>query len=144
MTRALDAQVGGNHYKKGIQPFQLSMANQHDGCTHAIQKYLTRFERESGSGIKDLKKAHHIAQIRVDTMADYGVFHPPAKPLILIGDYLRSNEAKAKAAAAITAMEQWFRTVDTDHQRQADKVRRLIRETAKHHYPDQYNREDFI
>lgn len=142
MTKALDAQIGGDHYKGAIQPFQLSMANGHDGCTHAIQKYLTRFHKKAG--IMDLQKAHHICQIRVDTMSDYGVFHPPEKPLILLGDYLRSNKVEAKAAAAISAMEQWFRTVDTDHQRQADKVRRLIRETAQHHYPELYIEEDFV
>lgn len=142
MTRALDAQVGGNHYKRGIQPFQLSMANGHDGCTHAIQKYLTRFHLKSG--IEDLKKAHHICQIRVDTMSLYGVFHPPEKPLILMGDYLRSNQIKGPAARAIIEMEDWFRNVDTDHQRRADEVRRLIRATAEHHYPDQFNEKDFI
>lgn len=139
---SLDKQVGGDHYKGAIQPFQLSMANGHDGCTHAIQKYLTRFERKSG--IVDLQKAHHICQIRVDTMALYGVFHPPEKPLILMGDYIRSNKTKPHAAAALVAMENWFRTVDTDHQRQANKVRRLIRDTAQHHYPDIYREEDFV
>lgn len=139
---SLDKQVGGDHYKGAIQPFQLSMANGHDGCTHAIQKYLTRFERKHG--IVDLQKAHHICQIRVDTMAVYGVFHPPEKPLIRMGDYIRSNKAGPKAAAALIAMELWFRQVDTDHQRQADLVRRLIRETAQHHYPDTYNEEDFV
>jgi len=142
MTKALDAQIGGGHYKGSIQPFQLSMANGHDACTHAIQKYLTRFEKKAG--LVDLQKAHHIVAIRVETMMTYGVFHPPEKPLIRMGDYLRSNSASPTAAAAMMAMEQWFRTVDTDHQRQADNVRRLIRQCGKANYPATYSEKDFI
>jgi len=139
---SLDKQVGGDHYKGAIQPFQLSMANGHDGCTHAIQKYLTRFERKAG--LEDLKKAHHIAMIRYDTMMVYGVFHPPEKPLIKMADYFRSNKASGHAAAAMLAMENWFRTVDTDHLRSANKVRGLIRDCAQHFYPETYNEEDFV
>jgi len=141
-TEALAAQVGGDHYKGAIQPFQLSMANGHDGCTHAIQKYLTRFPKKAG--IVDLQKAHHICMIRHDTMMDYGVFHPPEKPLIQMGDYLRSNKCSGHAAAALLAMENWFRTTNTDHLRAATNVRRLIRECAEHHYPETYNEEDFV
>lgn len=142
MTKALDAQVGGDHYKGAIQPFQLSMANGHDACTHAIQKYLTRFQKKAG--LVDLQKAHHIVGIRVETMMAYGVHHPPETPLIGIGDYVRSNKCSGHAAAAILTMESWFRTVDTDHHRQADTVRKLIRECAQHHYPDTYKEEDFV
>lgn len=142
LTGGLKGQVGGNHYKGGIQPFQLSMANGHDSCTHAIQKYLTRYRKKDG--IEGLKKAHHICYIRVDTMAMYGVWHPPEKPLITMGDYLRSNSTDAITAAAMVAMETWFRTVDTDHRREADHVRQLIRRCAENFYHNDFLREDFI
>lgn len=142
MTNPLDAQVGGDHYKGAIQPFQLSMANGHDACTHAVQKYLTRFPRKAG--IEDLKKAHHIVAIREQTMAIYGVFHPPEKPIITLGDYLRSNKCDGVTAAAILAMEGWFRRPSSDHYREAQTIRKLIREVAQHHYPNQYKKEDFV
>ena len=143
MTDSMNQQIGGDHYKQGgIQPFALSMANGHDGCTHAIQKYLTRFPLKDG--IEGLQKAHHICAIRYDLMMQYGVHHPPEKPLVGIADYLRSNKVKGHAAAAILAMENWHRTVDTDHGRARDNVRRLIRQAAEHHYSEAYNREDFV
>lgn len=135
-------QVGGDHYQGGIQPFQLSHANGHDGCTHAIQKYLTRHRRKHG--IEDLKKAHQICYIRVDTISMYGKWHPPAKPMIQLGDYLRSNSLDPFTAAAIIAMEKWFRTVDCNDVHEADYVRKLIRACAENFYNSDYLREDFI
>jgi hypothetical protein len=138
----LGKQVGGNHYQGGIQPFQLSHANGHDGCTHAIQKYLTRYRKKAG--IEDLKKAHQICYIRVDTISIYGKWIPPEKPMIQMGDYLRSNSIDPITARAIVAMESWFRKVDTDDLREADLVRSLIRQCAENFYNSDYLREDFI
>ncbi|ARB05733.1 DUF3310 domain-containing protein [Synechococcus virus S-ESS1] len=140
--KGIGKQVGGDHYQGAIQPFQLSMANGHDACTHAIQKYLTRFERKAG--IEDLKKAHHIAMIRYDTMMMYGVHHPPEKPLINILDYTKSNKTGRYAAACILICELWHRMVDCDHLDRAEKLRAAIRDCAKHHYPKLYKEEDFI
>ena len=134
-------QVGGSHYQGGIQPFQLSHANGHDGCTHAIQKYLTRHRKKHG--ILDLQKAHNICYIRVDTQSMYGKWHPP-KPMMMMGDYLRSNSIDPITARAIVAMEEWFRKVDCDDLREADKVRSLIRQCAENFYNQDYLREDFL
>ena len=140
---ALAVQVGGQHYKKGIQPFQLSMANGHDGCIHAIQKYLTRFSREAeAKGYQGLQKAHHICMIRVETMAVYGVPHPD-RALIGIHDYCASNELTPTNSAVVKAVESWSQKVDCDHHEEALKIRAFIRALAQQVYPSVYKEEDF-
>lgn len=140
---ALKAQVGGSHYKKGIQPFQLSMANGHDGCIHAIQKYLTRFARVGRQkGYESLSKAHHICMIRVETMTVYGVPHAP-DPMIGIGDYIRSNELDLNTANVVRMVEAWHMEVDIDHHARAEAIRACIRHVAESHYPEIYKDKDF-
>lgn len=135
MPKAIGKQIGGSHYQGGIQPFQLSMANRHDACTHAVQKYLTRFPKKAG--IVDLQKAHHIVGIRLETLPIVG---QPIK----MGEYLSSNKIDGHTAAAMLAMENWFRTPETDHQRAAQYVRKLIRNCAEHNYPEIFNEEEFL
>ena len=137
----LNNQVGGGHYKTGIQPFVFSAANGHDACTHAIQKYLTRFRRKAG--IEDLMKAHHICYIRLDLVRDWGA-PDTHEPRIKLAEYLRSNQCCGTTAAAICAVERWFRSPQTDHPREADACRALIRDVAQAHYPDQFKEEDFL
>ena len=63
--KALDKQVGGDHYKKlKIQPMQYSMANNLDACQHTAIKYITRF-RDKG-GIADLEKAKHAIDMLIE------------------------------------------------------------------------------
>lgn len=141
---ALAAQVGGDHYKKGIQPFQLSMANGHDACIHAIQKYLTRHRRQpEEKGYEALRKAHHICMIRVGCMETYGVVHAPEEPLIRIEDYIRSNEIPQTDATAVHAVEVWSRQIAVDHLAVAESIRSEIRFVAERAYPHRYQREDF-
>lgn len=137
MPKAIGKQVGGSHYQGGIQPFELSMANRHDACTHAIQKYLTRFQKKAG--IVDLQKAHHIVGIRLETL-------PIVGQRIMLGEYLTSNKIDGHAAACMLAMENWSRTTDSahDHERAAQYVRKLIRNCAAHHYPEIFNEEEFL
>lgn len=60
--KALDDQVGGNHYKKySIQPVEYSMANNLNYCQANVVKYTTRY-RDKG-GVEDLKKAQHYLQL---------------------------------------------------------------------------------
>lgn len=142
-NKALSAQVGGDHYKKGIQPFQLSMANGHDACIHAIQKYLTRHIRVApAKGYEALRKAHHICMIRVETMSVYGVPHAP-EPLIQIGDYIRSNELDQLSANAVRLVEAWHMEVNIDHHSRAEAIRTTIRHLASKRYPQLYKEEDF-
>lgn len=64
-TKAYDAQVGGDHYKKlKIQPMQYSMANELDACQHTAIKYITRHEDKAGK--KDLYKALHVTMLLIE------------------------------------------------------------------------------
>jgi hypothetical protein len=63
--RALDTQVGGDHYtRQAIQPFEYSMRNKLDPMQHTVIKYVTRF-RDKG-GRKDLEKAIHTLQLLIE------------------------------------------------------------------------------
>lgn len=142
VTGSLAKQVGGDHYKRGLQPFQLSMANGHDACTHAIQKYLTRHSLKDG--LEGLKKAHHIVNIRYDTMMIYGVHNPPAKDLISIEDYIRSNSLDDVTSVAIRLVEAWHKLPGVDHKFAADKIRKAIRTIGQTLYPETYDEKDFL
>lgn len=64
-SKALDVQIGGNHYNKlKIQPFEYSLANNLGPAEHTAIKYLTRWKDKGG--IKDLDKAIHTIQILKD------------------------------------------------------------------------------
>jgi hypothetical protein len=49
-------QVGGQHYKKGIQPFEYAMANNLNSLEFSVVKYL-RKKGDKAKRIEDLKKA---------------------------------------------------------------------------------------
>lgn len=51
-----DNQVGGQHYKKGIQPFEYAMANNLNSLEFSVVKYL-RKKGDKADRIKDLNKA---------------------------------------------------------------------------------------
>ena len=71
MTKPLDTQIGGDHYKSlPIQPMEYSMLNGLDACQHTIIKYVTRF-REKG-GIEDLHKARHCIDMLIEFETEYG------------------------------------------------------------------------
>ena len=65
MSKALDTQVGGDHYKgMKIQPMEYSMANGLNACQHTIIKYVTRYPNKNG--VEDLKKARHTIDLLID------------------------------------------------------------------------------
>jgi hypothetical protein len=67
--RAIDTQVGGDHYKKmKIQPMEFSMANKLDACQHTVIKYVTRFRDKGGRA--DLEKAKHVLDMLIEL--EYG------------------------------------------------------------------------
>lgn len=142
VSQFIGKQVAGTHYQGGMQPFELSLANGHDACTHAVQKYLTRFEKKAG--IVDLQKAHHIIGIRLDLIKKLGPIVPAVSPRASILEYLRSNNVKGHASACIIATENWFRAPHTDHEKAAQAIRRCIRDCASFTYPETYNEEDFL
>lgn len=63
--KALDVQVGGDHYKKlKIQPIEYIHANQLPYCEANVIKYISRW-REKG-GIKDLEKVKHYVDLLIE------------------------------------------------------------------------------
>ena len=70
--KAIDKQVGGDHYKKlKIQPFTYSMVNELDSGQAAVIKYVTRFKDKNGKS--DLEKAKHV----IDLLIEY--YYPEAE-----------------------------------------------------------------
>ena len=63
--KALETQVGGNHYKSlAIQPVEYNQLNSLGYCEGSVVKYVTRW-REKG-GIQDLEKAKHFIDLLID------------------------------------------------------------------------------
>lgn len=62
--KALDTQIGGNHYKDlKIQPIEYIMANNLNYCQGNAIKYVTRYKAKNG--LEDLKKAIHNIEILI-------------------------------------------------------------------------------
>jgi len=153
LSGALDKQVGGNHYKKGIQPFHLSYANGHDGCIHAMTKYMTRHRRKDPEkGYEDCQKAHHITGIRLDLISLVGEPAPPPRPRLPIQDYVEANELVTQDAVAVYAIEAWHERWNAGsatrqgatHEMWHNNIRSLIRAAAQAAYPEFYNEKDFV
>lgn len=65
MSKALDTQVGGDHYKNfKIQPIEYINANNLDFFQSAIVKYATRHKFKNGR--QDLEKLIHIAELAIE------------------------------------------------------------------------------
>ena len=64
MSKPLDIQIGGNHYKDmAIQPIEYTMKNNLNFCQGNIVKYISRYK--SKNGIEDLKKAKHYIDLLI-------------------------------------------------------------------------------
>lgn len=67
----LDIQHGGSHYKgMGIEPVEIALANNLDCLQFSVVKYVSRHKLK-GSGVEDLKKCIHFAQMALEKQ--YGV-----------------------------------------------------------------------
>lgn len=65
--RALETQVGGDHYKTmKIQPIEFIMANELGWCEGNVIKYICRWKQKGGA--KDLEKVIHYAQILLESL----------------------------------------------------------------------------
>jgi len=65
MTKALDKQVGGNHYKNfKFQPAEFIIANNLGFCEGNAIKYICRYKLKNG--IEDLKKAKHYIEMLIE------------------------------------------------------------------------------
>lgn len=66
--RALDVQVGGEHYKSlAIQPIEYIHANNIPFAEGSVIKYVTRWRTKNG--IKDLEKARHFLDLLIELEA---------------------------------------------------------------------------
>ena len=65
MTKALDTQVGGDHYKlMKIQPLEFIMANSMSYCEANVVKYVSRWRGKNG--VEDLRKARHYIDLLIE------------------------------------------------------------------------------
>ena len=65
MSRALDHQEGGTHYKKlVIQPVEYCHKNGLGFCESSVVKYVTRWRDKNG--IADLRKARHFVDLLIE------------------------------------------------------------------------------
>ena len=72
MTKALDTQVGGNHYKDmAIQPLEYIMANNLSYCEANVVKYISRWK--SKGGVEDLRKVKHYIDLLIDNAQEMGL-----------------------------------------------------------------------
>lgn len=63
--KALDDQVGGNHYKHMmIQPTEYVIANNLGFCEGNVIKYISRWRAKGG--VDDLRKAKHYIDILIE------------------------------------------------------------------------------
>ena len=69
MDKALDKQVGGDHYKYlAIQPAEYNQRNRLPYCEANVVKYVTR--HRSAKGREDIEKAIHYLELILQI--DYG------------------------------------------------------------------------
>lgn len=60
----MDQQVGGDHYKKAIQPWDIFLAWGLDPWSANVVKYILRFPHKNGK--EDLEKAKHYVEYLID------------------------------------------------------------------------------
>lgn len=71
MTRPLDRQIAGDHYKSmAIQPVELAFANRYDDCIFSTFKYVMRHQDKNGA--VDLDKAIHFCHMRAELIQKHG------------------------------------------------------------------------
>lgn len=65
MTKPLDKQVGGNHYKDlAIQPVEYIFKNNIGYIEGCVIKYVTRWQNKGG--LQDLEKAKHFLELLIE------------------------------------------------------------------------------
>lgn len=69
VSRALNIQVGGGHYKQfTIQPIEYIFANKIGYAEGNVIKYISRWKFKNG--IEDLKKARHYIDLLIESEED--------------------------------------------------------------------------
>jgi len=65
MSKALDTQIGGGHYKAmKIQPIEYTLANNLGFCEGNVIKYISRYKAKNG--VEDLQKAKHYIDLLIN------------------------------------------------------------------------------
>lgn len=67
-TKAIDRQVGGDHYTGKIQPIEFILANDLPFIEGTVIKYLYRWKQKNG--IEDLHKARHYLDILIEAQTN--------------------------------------------------------------------------
>lgn len=80
MERAIDMQVGGNHYKNmPMQPVELFAKTRCTAFQANIWKYITRYKAKNGK--QDIEKCIHYAQL-AEELKCYGKFNDDQMQLV--------------------------------------------------------------
>lgn len=97
----LDRQVGGAHYKMGMQPIEFGMMNAWDFAACSVLKYVSRYRRKNG--VEDLRKARHFVELRAELKHYW--FEP--KQRTPMSRYILLNKIEGLDAAVLVALESW-------------------------------------
>jgi hypothetical protein len=65
---SLSKQIGGTHYKKGVQPWTIALDWGLDPWSHNVVKYILRFPYKNGR--EDLEKIQHYLEFLIDNYDD--------------------------------------------------------------------------
>ena len=108
MTKAIDVQVGGGHYKAmKIQPIEFCHANNIPFVEGNIIKYVCRWR--SKNGIEDLKKARHMLDLLIELeqgSQDRTCTQAPTRSCTSCGN-LQWRGCAQSAARACTGYSAW-------------------------------------
>ena len=97
---ALDAQVGGDHYKKlGIQPIELIRDINANFFQGNVIKYITRYKYKNG--IKDLEKAKHYLELIEELHPDNNNSKIASYEIDRVNEYIVANKIDTNAAKII-------------------------------------------
>lgn len=97
---ALDAQVGGDHYKKlGIQPIELIRDINANFFQGNVIKYITRYKYKNG--IKDLEKAKHYLELIEELHPDNNNKKSASYEIDRVNEYIFANKIVTDAAKII-------------------------------------------
>ena len=97
---ALDAQVGGDHYKKlGIQPIELIRDINANFFQGNVIKYITIYKYKNG--IKDLEKAKHYLELIEELHPNNNSSKITSYEIDKVNEYIYANKIDTDAAKII-------------------------------------------
>ncbi len=109
MSKALQTQVGGMHYKQmPTQPWEIIASHNLDFWEGNVLKYVLRYRTKNG--VEDLKKARHYLDYLIERESSmYTIKRVKGKvPVSLQGTFMSYNEARS-------ALRKWFKAKFPDN-----------------------------